>query len=475
MRKRRHFEKTTCCILLLLVLAGSPLPSGTPAFAISIEDETIVGSKFLESLRRQFSFVDDDFVNEYMNDLGLYLARSLDTEPFPFRFYVVSNNDLNAFAGPGGHIFFYTGLVKVMDHADEFASVICHEIGHVAARHLSNRIEQNKKIALATLAGMLASILIGGKAAGAVMTGTAAAGIQQQLNYSREDERQADQLGFKYMDLSGFDPRGMIAVLKTLEKGQWQSANAIPPYLLTHPGGSERISNAESMMTGHVPGGENADVMKFRKRFPFFKMTLIARYGDSQEVERLLKTLFEGSPDSALGNYGYGLLWKEKSEYTKAIEYLEKALKKEPTFLPILRNLGEAYQFKGQDRQAIAIFERALKISDQDKATLFLTAVSYQKLEEYDKAIVFYERLASMKPVKDEVYHNLGVSYGSQGKLAIAHFHFGIYFTRLGELQNARFHFHKAEQLAPNDAVLRNRIREAMETLRGRERTFGSH
>ena len=93
-----------------------------------------------------------------------------------------------------------------MGEADELAAVLCHEMGHVAARHLSNRIEQNKKMAFATLAGLLAGALIGGKAAGAIMTGTMAANMQQQLNYSREDERQADQLGFKYMSLSGSIP-----------------------------------------------------------------------------------------------------------------------------------------------------------------------------------------------------------------------------------------------------------------------------
>jgi predicted Zn-dependent protease len=230
-----------------------------------------VGNQFLESVRKQFSMAEDDFANEYLNDLGQYLVKNLETEPFPFRFYVVQNSDVNAFAGPGGHIFFYTGLILAMDGADELAAVLCHEMGHVAARHLSNRIEQNKKIAFATLAGMLAGALIGGKAAGAIMTGTMAANMQQQLNYSREDERQADQLGFKYMNLSGFDPGGMVNMLKILEKMQWQGANALPSYLLTHPGGSERILNTESMMTSYEASKENGDVRKFRKLFPYLK------------------------------------------------------------------------------------------------------------------------------------------------------------------------------------------------------------
>jgi beta-barrel assembly-enhancing protease len=437
---------------------------------MSIEEETIVGNKFLESVRKQFPMAEDDFANDYLNDLGQYLAKNLETEPFPFRFYAVNNSDVNAFAGPGGHIFFFTGLILAMDEPDELAAVLCHEMGHVAARHLSNRIEQNKKIALATLAGLLAGALIGGKAAGAIMTGTMAANIQQQLNYSREDERQADQLGFKYMSLSGFDPGGMVNMLKKLERIQWQGANAAPSYLLTHPGGSERILNTESMMTGYEASKENREVRKFRKLFPYLKMTLIARYAESQEAERFLKKASEGSLDSPRSDYGYGLLWKEKSEYGKAIDFLEKASKEDPTFLPILRNLGEAYQLKGQDRQAIAVLERALRINEQDRATLFLLAASYQNLEEYDKAILFYERLASMKPVRDDVYHNLGVSYGRKGKLALAHYYFGIYFLGIGEVQNAKFHFQKSDELAANDPALKNRVRQAAESLRAKEK-----
>ena len=183
-------------------------------------------------------------------------------------------------------------------------------------------------------------------------------GIQQQLNYSREDERQADQLGFKYINLSGFDPGGMVSMLKKLEKMQWQGANAVPSYLLTHPGGSERILNTESMMKSYDPSKATREVQKFRKLFPYLKMTIMAKYADPQDAERFLKKLSEGSPNSQRSDYGYGLLWKEKAEYGKAIEFLEKASREDPTFLPILRNLGEAHQLKGEDRQAIAVLER---------------------------------------------------------------------------------------------------------------------
>ncbi len=260
-----------------------------PAFALSTEDERVAGEEFLASVRRQLELLQDDFANDYINDLGQYITRALETKAFPFQFYIVRDNNLNAFAGPGGHIFFYTGLIDMMDDVDELAAVMAHEIGHVSARHLSNRIEQNKTMAVAVLAGMLAGALMGGKAGGAIATGTMAAGIQKQLSYSREDERQADNLGFKYMEESRFNPSGMITVLKKLERASPGGTDAIPPYLLTHPGGPERVSTSETLMTQYVPKPENRESAGFRKLFPYFKAVLIAKSMDFQGSKPLLE------------------------------------------------------------------------------------------------------------------------------------------------------------------------------------------
>jgi predicted Zn-dependent protease len=410
--------------------------------------------------------VDDDFANDYINDLGHYLIRPLATKHFPYRFYIVNDHTLNAFAGPGGHIFIFSGLIDLMDEPDELAAVICHEIGHVAARHLADRMEQNKKINLATMAGMLAGILIGGKAGSALTTGTAAAGIQAQLAYSRNDERQADLLGFKYLAYTGFDPSGIVTVLKKMHEGQWMSTKNIPPYLLTHPGGPERISNIQVMLSGYTPKSERGRTDEFKKLFPFLKTVLKAKYLESHEAERLFHRELDQHPDSALAYFGLGIVWKERSEYLKSIDYFQKALKGQPESVLILRNLGEAYQLKGEDEDAIVILERALKIDNQDRPTLFLMAISYQNLGEYPKATHLLEKLASMKPVKNEVFYNLGVSYGKQDRLARAHYNFGIYFKRLKRVQEAKFHFQKAKALSRDDPNLKRKIHKATKGLR---------
>ena len=450
---------------LMIFLFFQSYPEEINAFYLSTKEEKVLGQEFLAKIHKYFTLVDDDFINEYINDLGQYLLKPIEGKRFPFHFYIIKDNTLNAFAVPGGHIFIYSGLIEVMDDIDELAAVLSHEIGHITANHLARRIEQSKKIGLATMAGVLAGILIGGKATGALMTGSIAAGIQAQLQYSREDERQADQLGFKYMDKAGFDPSGMITTLKKIQKGDWFGTDKIPPYMLTHPGGTERMSNYDMMLANYSTKPENRETIRFRRLFPFFETILRARYMEPHDAERLFKKELDKNTASILAHTGLGIILKERWEYDQAIAHFKKALRGDPESTIILRNLGEAYQLNGRDTEAVMAFKKALRLDNQDKSTLFLLAMTYQNLERYENAVSLYEKLTLMRPVKNEVFYNLGLSYGRQGRLAIAHYNFALYFKKQNKIEKAGFHLRKASDLAGNNPALRGRIQKAMDDL----------
>ena len=463
---RVAFRKFNYCLIFIMALFFSFNSGGFRAFALSIEEERKMGEQFVVQVSQAFRLVEDDFANSYINDLGQYLLRSLETKPFPFRFYIIQNGDLNAFAGPGGHIFFFTGLIEAMDEVDELAGVLSHEIAHVSARHLSERMEQSTMIQLATLAGVLLGALVGGEASGAIMTGSMAAGMQQQLAYSRNDERQADQLGFKYMAVAGFDPLGMIETLKKLQKGQMLATNQIPTYLLTHPGGSERMANYETMIYGDKPLiQEKGGTTKYRQFFPIFKTILRAKYMEPKEAEKIFKRELGNDPGAVWAHFGLGIVLREMMEYQKAVDHFHKALRKEPRSILILRNLAEAYQSMGREEEAITFLSEALKMQPRDRSSLYLMALAYQNMEEYSKAIPIFEKLTSMKPVKNDVYYNLGVSYGRLNRLAPAHYNFGIYFKNIRKIDKALFHFQKAEDLSKNDPALERPINKVKEGL----------
>ncbi|MDY6972603.1 MAG: M48 family metalloprotease, partial [Thermodesulfobacteriota bacterium] len=422
--------------------------------------------KFLAQITGHFELLDDEFANQFINDLGHYLISPLETKYFPFHFYIVKDNSLNAFAAPGGHIFIFSGLVHAMESIDELAAVICHEIGHVSARHMSDRMEQSKKIGFATMAAIMAGALIGGVPAEALITGSMAAGIQAQLHFSREDERQADQLGFKYMKSADFNPAGMITTLNKIQKGNLLGTDKVPAYLLTHPTGPERMSNLDTMLSQYSPARPKIETARFREVSLIFQTIVRAKCLDPNEAERFFRLELEKTPGAILPNLGLGIVYKEKTEYSKAIHHLNKALELEPDFIPILTTLGEVYQMKGKYTEALRVLEAALKLDAGDRAALFLLGLSYENMEQHEKALRFFERLASFEPVKNEVYYHLGLSYGKQGKLVLAHYNFGLYFSKLGQARIAGFHFRKAHDLSGDDPTLRRKIREATEGLK---------
>ena len=455
------------CSLALLFYGPSPLISNT--WAISIEDERKMGEEFMAQVLAQLQLVEDPFVNEYINELGHYLITPLETKSFPFQFYVIKDSTLNAFAAPGGHIFVFSGLIEAMDQLDELAAVISHEIGHIAARHLSQRIEQSKAIGIATLAGILAGMFLGGEVAGALMTGSIAAGMQAQLHYSREDEREADQHSYKYMEPTGFDPGAMVRALNKIQKGSYLGTSKIPAYLLTHPTGPERISNLESMLTQYTPRPLSREAALLESRFPQFKTVVTAKCLDPRDAERVFKKELEKDADGPLPHFGLGMVYMEQSRYDLAIDELKRSLAGRPDDIPIMRTLAETYQMNGQDKEAEALLEKVLKLDHGDKAALFLLGITYEGAGRNREALRLFEKLSYLPPVRNDVFYHLGLLYGRENRLALAHYNFGVYFKNVGQPQKAQFHLKKAKDLAGGDPSLQRKIQKETEFLERKE------
>ena len=449
----------------LVIMATSV--SGSRAAYLSPKEETELGERFLASISSQYEFADYPYIMQYMTELGAYIGRHIEVPYFPLKFYVIKDNTVNAFAAPAGHVFFFSGLIGILDDADELASILAHELAHVSARHLASRIDRSQKIGLATLAGMLAGILVGGEVGGALMTGSVAAGIQAELGYSREDERQADQLGFKYTQLAGFNPAGMLTALQKIQRENWYGTQEIPAYLLTHPGAPERMSTIESMLRGHEKTPDQETTKRLRAFFPIFQTMVIALCLDKEQAARELEKRLRNNPGSDTAHYGLGLILQREGKLNEALEHLKIANSKNTDSIPIMFSLAETCQMLGEYEDSVSVLRKALELSPKDKEILFLLALSLQELEQYSQASEIYERLTFLPPVKDMVYYNLGIVYGRQGKLPLAHYNLGIYFSKLRSREKALFHFEKARDLARNDAVLQNKIEKALVDIKG--------
>jgi len=219
----------------------------------SVEKEMALGKQLAEEVARQAKIVDDPIIAEYVNRLGQNLARHSDAK-VPFSFKVIEDDNLNAFALPGGYIFVHTGLIKIADEEDELAAAMAHEIAHVAARHLTCRATQNQ---LARIGTIPLSVLLGGLGGYAARQAANAAIPMTFLSFSRHDESEADFLGVQYMWAAGYDPNGAITIFEKMESMQRSQPGAISKLLASHPMDSDRITKTEQEIGAILPSKQD--------------------------------------------------------------------------------------------------------------------------------------------------------------------------------------------------------------------------
>ncbi len=231
--------------------------------------ERKLGEEIMRDIRRDRDFLDDAPILEYLNTFGSALVASYpgargETNA-DYYFFAVRDNQLNAFALPGGFIGVHSGLLLAAQTESELASVMGHEIGHVAQRHIARMIGQQKQDALIPLAAMvLAALAARGSsdAAMGVMAGGQGLAIQRQLNFSRDAEREADRVGFQIMAQGGYDTSGMVAFFGRMQAASRVYSDLMPSYLRSHPLTSERISDIQARIR-EVPYRQRIDNLEF--------------------------------------------------------------------------------------------------------------------------------------------------------------------------------------------------------------------
>lgn len=217
---------------------------------LSPQMEKRVGESIMQEIRqKEPSYLDDPEVSAYLNRIGRRLASNSEGAHGEFEFFALRDPTLNAFALPGGFIGVHTGLILATQSESELASVLAHEISHVTQHHIARGLSQQSMSSAATLLSLAVAILAarhGSDAAQGALIAGQAAGVQQQLNYSREFEREADRVGIQLLERSGFDVRAMGTFFERLQRYGRLYENNAPGYLRTHPLTTERISDMEN-------------------------------------------------------------------------------------------------------------------------------------------------------------------------------------------------------------------------------------
>lgn len=224
--------------------ATNPATGERELSLVSESQEIAMGKAAAEEVRQTVGLYDAPALQQYVSEIGQRLAASSERPDLPWAFAVVDDPAVNAFALPGGFIYVTRGLLAHLENEAQLVAVLGHEIGHVTARHSANRIT---KAQLATI-GLGIGILLSEDVRRWAPLGTTGLGLLF-LKFSRDDEREADRLAFRYALRGGYDVRQIPDVFATFDRiSQQRGEGRLPEWLATHPDPANRVQSANEVI-----------------------------------------------------------------------------------------------------------------------------------------------------------------------------------------------------------------------------------
>lgn len=199
-----------------------------------------MGRQIEAQIEQELDLVHDQAALNYVNSLGQRLVGQTSMSELPWKFHIVDDPAINAFNVPGGHVYVYTGLIREADNAAELAGVMGHEIAHGVERHATEQMTQRYGLSV------LAAVVLGQNPSIVQQIVAQIVGTGAVAKFSRDDEREADRLGVRYMYDAQYDPRGMVTMFETILAERQRRPSSVEQFFATHPLSEERIENIEA-------------------------------------------------------------------------------------------------------------------------------------------------------------------------------------------------------------------------------------
>ncbi|MBI5461441.1 MAG: M48 family metallopeptidase [Gammaproteobacteria bacterium] len=359
-------------LLLLGLLCLSPsLPSlaldlpniGDPAERLITPDqERQLGEAFMRRLRQQVPLIDDPELNTYISTLGNRLVANSDTPGQRFTFFIVKDSAINAFAAPGGFIGTHSALILAARNESELAGVLAHEIAHVTQKHLVRAYDSASRMGLPMAAALLAAILIGTQdteAGQAALMSVQAGAIQQQINFTRANESEADHIGMQTLARSEFDPRGMPGFFERLQQSTRLYGDGLPPFLSTHPVTTDRIAEsmarAEQTRPQHIQDSLNFYLAQA-------KLRALTTADAKQAVAYFNQPKTDPPLPEAAREYGHALALARADDYAAARTILTRLGKTDPDRIAYPLALAQLDLSAGRNDAALEQYRTLLRL-----------------------------------------------------------------------------------------------------------------
>lgn len=439
-----------CVAAMLVWLASWPAHSNTDPILLpdigssagnllSPTEEARLGQSFMRSVRRELPVLEDPVLTEYLQNLGQRLVEHNQSQHKDFTFFLIDQPAINAFAGPGGYIGVYRGLVLAAENESELAAVIAHEISHVTQNHLIRQFDAASRMSGPTALLMLGAVLLGAAVSPdvgmAALAGVTAGTEQTQLNFSRLYEEEADRVGIHLLAAADFDPKAMASFFERMSKATRIYDTSAPELLRTHPVTSNRI--ADSM--GRAEQYESDQV---RDSLGFYLLQANLRLRQFQQakeaVDYFRNTLSQGNENQqAAARYGYALALQQNHQDGQARKQIQLLLKQAPERIEYLLASAAIEKDSGQTKKARRILESALDLYPGSYPLTF----AYAELLLYDDDSAKAKKIlmAELQRYQGNVpfYQLLAETCGKHGDLSEAHEYRGEAYFHQGLIEPA--------------------------------------
>jgi predicted Zn-dependent protease len=471
------FRKSTLVLLATGLTLGVLSPAaevnlpdiGSPADAVlSKNDESRLGRAIMAQIRQSGSVVEDPLVTEYVNEIGHRIAAQANNDGiYDFSFFVIDDPAINAFALPGGFIGVHTGLLEATRSEDELAGVLAHEVSHVTQRHIARSIHASKRQSIMSMAIMLGAILaaVAGadsdavQGAIAVSQGTAA---QQQINFTRSNEYEADRVGISALAKAGFDPQGMASFFEVISRGDNRPMDQrAPEFLRTHPVSSARIAESRSRARNYPPVHTNDTINYGVARVRI----LVASMETSEEAVRY----FEREPyeyQSDVERYGRAVAYLRHGRNDDANRIFEELANKEPDVIAYHIGLADAQLAMEAIDESMDSFERARELFPRNVPLVIHYAEALLQLGHADKAHEILLDLLNNVPPTPEQVRLIARAAIDAGEIAEAHYYMAEYRLMIGDLVGGVNFLRRALQVPELEEIQRIRFEARIDFIR---------
>lgn len=400
-RTRNGSWGSVCGLLVIAALLGScainPVTHESQLSLMSESQEVRMGSE-LYPLYTQMSegLLQDDLLQHYVQSVGRRLAAVSHRPEMPYEFNVVNSSDLNAYALPGGKISITRGLISKMQNEAQLASVLAHEIGHVAALHPSAGYTRQVLAQVITTAGLAALQAANIQGADLIARGGQLVTNLTLMKYSRDQEREADDLGLEYMVKAGYSPQGFVQAMQLLMDEKHRQPGALEAFMSSHPLTEERVATASQRAAQYSPAQRAPALLK---QGPF---------------EQSTQHLKQVKPAYLLMDQARKQL--SAKNYRAAAQGLRNATAQAPNEALIWTFLGAAESGAGQKQAALSAAETAVRLyPDLFRARYTAGVVAFQN-GRYDSSLGHLQTANRLVPDQPQVTFYAGRDYEALGR-----------------------------------------------------------